>query len=79
MSYFEPSIEELIESFSKLPGIGHKTAQRLAFHVLNMHIDDVSKFANSLINAKKTIRFCSICQNLTTLEKCDICNDKFRD
>lgn len=79
MSYFAPYIEELIESFSKLPGIGSKTAQKLAFHVLNMSDEDVKVFANALTKAKGSIMFCKGCQNLSTNEYCDICSDKLRD
>lgn len=79
MSYFAPYIEELIESFSKLPGIGSKTAQRLAFFVLNMPKEDVELFANALTKAKSSIMFCKECQNLSTNELCDICSDKTRD
>lgn len=79
MNYFAPSIEDLIENFAKLPGIGHKTAQRLAFHVLNMDKEDVKKFSNALINAKDTIKLCIKCQNLTNDELCEICADKSRD
>lgn len=79
MNNFAPSIEDLIENFSRLPGIGQKTAQRLAFHVLNMEQENVQKFANSLLNAKQNIKFCSVCQNLTNDETCEICSNKGRD
>ena len=64
MNHFAPSIEDLIENFSKLPGIGHKTAQRLTFHVLNMGIDDVKKFSDALLTAKTSIKLCTNCQKL---------------
>ncbi len=79
MSYFAPYIEELIESFAKLPGIGAKTAQRLAFYVLNMPEEDVNAFANAVVNAKKSIKFCKFCQNLSSEETCDICSDNTRE
>lgn len=79
MDNFAPSIEELIENFAKLPGIGIKTAQRLTFHVLNMEVDEVRKFSNALINAKENIRLCANCQNLTSEDLCEICTDKTRD
>ncbi len=75
MNNFSPSIEDLIENFAKLPGIGYKTAQRLSFHVVNMPLDDVKKFSNALLNAKENIKFCKDCQNLTTEDLCDICKD----
>lgn len=78
MNNFSPSIEDLIENFAKLPGIGQKTAQRLAFHVVNMNIDDVKKFSSSLINAKTNIKFCKDCQNLTANDFCEICQDNSR-
>ncbi|MFI3226865.1 MAG: recombination mediator RecR [Clostridia bacterium] len=79
MDNFAPSIEDLIEQFAKLPGIGAKTAQRLTFHVLNMEMDDVKKFSDALINAKEKIKLCKNCQNLTSEEICEICRDKTRD
>lgn len=79
MDNFAPSIEDLIENFAKLPGIGAKTAQRLAFHVLNMEMEDVKKFSDALINAKVNIKLCANCQNLTTQDLCEICQDKTRD
>lgn len=79
MNNFAPSIEDLIENFAKLPGIGQKTAQRLAFHVLNMDIEDVKKFSNSLILVKENIKLCANCQNLTSDDLCEICEDKTRD
>ncbi|SDY91327.1 DNA replication and repair protein RecR [Proteiniborus ethanoligenes] len=79
MEYFAPPLASLIEEFSKLPGIGRKTAQRLAFHVLNMDTKDVNQFINSIINAKKNIKYCSICSNLTEKDPCFICDSTRRD
>lgn len=79
MEYFAPPLASLIEEFSKLPGIGRKTAQRLAFHVLNMDTKDVNQFINSIINAKKNIKYCSICSNLTEKDPCFICDSTKRD
>lgn len=78
MQYPEP-IAKLIDSFTKLPGIGIKTATRLAFHVINMPEDDVTGFAQALISAKRDLRFCSICGNLTEADPCMICTDTTRD
>lgn len=78
MQYPEP-IAQLIESYMKLPGIGRKTATRLAFHTISMDSDDVTNFASSLISAKRDLHFCSICGNLTEEDPCQICSDKTRD
>lgn len=78
MFYPEP-IAKLIESFTRLPGIGTKTAGRLAFHVLKMNEDDVIHFAKSLVNVKRDLHYCSICCNITDIDPCIICQDKDRD
>jgi recombination protein RecR len=78
MQYPEP-IAKLIDSFMKLPGIGPKTAVRLAFYVLSMKEDDVLDFAKALVNAKRNLTNCSICGNITDQDPCSICNDKHRD
>ena len=72
-------ISKLIEEFEKLPGIGHKTAQRLAFHVLNLEKERVKELASAIVNAKSHIKYCSICGNLTQNDPCDICMNKNRD
>lgn len=69
----------LSEKFASLPGIGMKTAQRLAYHVMSMDMHDVEDFANALIDAKTKIRSCTVCQNLTEREVCPICSDDNRD
>ena len=69
----------LSEQFAKLPGIGMKTAQRLAYHVMSMSETDAKSFADAIIKAHKTIHSCKICQNLTDAEICPICNDLRRD
>lgn len=79
MKFFAPQVENLIENFAKLPGIGNKTAERLAYHVINMDYDDVKKFSNALIVAKENIKLCKICQNITDTEICEVCSDKTRD
>jgi recombination protein RecR len=78
MQYPEP-IAKLIDSFMKLPGIGYKTATRLAFFTLDMEKDDVTEFAKSLISAQRDLSFCSICGNITEDDPCDICQDPSRD
>lgn len=69
----------LAEQFARLPGIGMKTAQRLAYHVTSMPEDQVKDFSEALLNVKKSIRFCSSCQNLTDREICPVCSDPRRD
>ncbi|WP_017547382.1 recombination mediator RecR [Salinicoccus carnicancri] len=78
MHYPEP-ISKLIDSFMKLPGIGPKTAQRLAFYVLNMKEDDVVNFSRSLMEVKRDLQFCSVCGHITDVDPCYICSDKNRD
>lgn len=73
-------IEKLIEAFERLPGIGHRSAERIAFYMLeNMTKDEVSDMASTIIGAKENIHFCSVCQNLTDTEPCRICASKKRD
>lgn len=79
MDLFVAPIEKLIEEFEKLPGIGHKTAQRLAFHVLNLPKDKVEELARSIVNAKLQTKYCSVCGSLTQTDPCDICNSKSRN
>ena len=78
MHYPEP-IAQLMESYMKLPGIGEKTAARLAFYTVNMQEDDVTRFAKALISVKRDLQYCSICGNMTQNDPCDICEDKNRD
>ncbi|MTI48788.1 recombination mediator RecR [Sporosalibacterium faouarense] len=79
MEYFPIPVAKLIEEFSKLPGVGKKTAQRLAFHVLDMENEEANSLANSIISAKKNIRYCSVCSNLTDRDPCIICSSKKRN
>lgn len=79
MEYFVPPLEILVEQFAKLPGIGRKSAQRLAFHVLNSSEADANKFAEAILNAKKLVKYCNVCQNITDSEVCSICNNPKRD
>ena len=76
--YTEP-INRLIEEFSKLPGVGRKTAQRLAFHVINMNNNDVETLSKAILDAKKEIKYCSICCNITDKDPCSMCSNKNRD
>jgi recombination protein RecR len=76
--YPEP-IAKLIDAFSHLPGIGTKTAGRLAFHVLRMKEEDVVNFAKALVNVKRNLEYCSVCCNITDMNPCRICSDKSRD
>ena len=77
--YYPEPIARLIESFSKLPGIGQKTATRLAFYTIGMEDQDVNEFAKNLLSAKRDLSFCSICGNLTESDRCAICTDPTRD
>ena len=79
MRFFTAPVENLIEQFQKLPCVGRKTAQRLAFFILSLPEAEAQGFANAIINAKQTVKFCSVCQNLTDTEVCGICEDKSRD
>ena len=79
MSYYSPSIEKLIESFEKLPSIGSKTAVRLAFYILNASKEETDEFINSIQNAKKNLKFCSKCFNISDTDPCEICKDPKRD
>ena len=79
MRFFTAPVENLIEQFQKLPGIGRKTAQRLAFFVLSLPEAEAEGFANAIIEAKKKVKFCSVCQNMTDSEICSICEDEARD
>lgn len=77
--YYPEPISKLIDSFMKLPGIGPKTAQRLAFHVLDMKEDDVVQFAKALVDVKRELTYCSECGHITEQDPCYICQDKQRD
>lgn len=79
MRYIPLALERLTEEFARLPGIGGKTAQRLAFHVLSMEREDAERFASTILEVKDTIKTCPICQNLTDDELCPICADPERD
>ena len=79
MSLYSPSIEKLIESFEKLPSIGHKTAQRLAFYMLDLNMEEIKEFTDSIINAKTNLKFCSKCYNISDTDPCNICSNPKRD
>jgi recombination protein RecR len=79
MGFYAAPIAKLIEEFEKLPGIGHKTAQRLAFHVLDMPKERAERLANAIHEAREKIGHCSICFNLTESDPCGICSTKTRD
>ena len=79
MSEFAPSIEKLIESFERLPSIGHKTAARLAFHVLDWDEEETNAFISSIVTAKKNLKYCSKCFNITDVDPCPICSNAKRD
>ena len=79
MSEFAPSIEKLIESFERLPSIGHKTAARLAFHVLDWNEEETNAFISSIVTAKKNLKYCSKCYNITDNDPCQICSNPRRD
>ena len=79
MSFYSPSIEKLIESFEKLPSIGHKTAVRLAFHMLDLNEEDTNSFINSIVNAKANLKYCNSCYNISDTDPCPICSSPKRD
>lgn len=79
MNYYGESVSRLIEQLSRLPGIGGKSAQRLAFYIINMPKDEAKALADSIVSAKTEVKYCSVCCNLTDSDPCAICsNDKRR-
>ncbi len=79
MSFFPESLDNLVEKFASLPGVGIKSAQRLAFHILSLPKEDAQSFANAIIDARENIRLCKVCQNLTDSDECSICRSGLRD
>ena len=79
MQYFPAALQELSDQFARLPGIGGKTAQRLAFYVLGLPAQEAQAFADAIVEAKKTVHTCPVCQNLTDRPICPICDDESRD
>ena len=79
MEFFPAPLEKLVEQFARLPGIGGKSAQRLAFHVLGMSSEEAQEFADAIVTAKNTVTTCPVCQNLTAGGLCHICASGKRD
>ncbi len=79
MEYFPAALEALVEQFARLPGVGGKSAQRLAFYVLSLTEDEAVAFADAIVKAKKTVTFCPVCRNLTDGGLCPICSSPKRD
>ena len=79
MEYFPAPLEKLVEQFASLPGIGGKSAQRLAFHVLGMTTNEAEEFAEAILTAKRTVTTCPVCRNLTAGGLCPICSSSKRD
>ena len=79
MQFFPAALQNLADQFARLPGIGGKTAQRLAFHVLSLPLEDAQEFADAILEAKQQVHTCPRCQNLTDRELCPICDDDLRD
>ena len=79
MQYFPAALQDLADQFARLPGIGGKTAQRLAFYVLGLPQEEAQNFADAILEAKRTVHTCPVCQNLTDREICPICDDPTRN
>ena len=79
MDHYAKPLTKLIKELGKLPGIGGKTAQRLAFHILSLPDEEASSIADAILNAKKSMKYCSVCGNLTDTDPCYICQDTRRD
>ena len=79
MQFFPAALQNLTDQFARLPGIGGKTAQRLAFHVLSLPLEDAQEFADAIIAAKQNVNTCPECKNLTDQKLCPICDDDTRD
>ena len=79
MQFFPAALQNLADQFARLPGIGGKTAQRLAFHVLSLPLEDAQEFADAILEAKQAVHTCPRCQNLTDRDLCPICDDDLRD
>ena len=79
MDYYSSEISKLIEELSALPGIGAKSAQRLAFHIINMPEEQVESLSSAILSAKKNVRYCKCCYTLTDDDICPICKDAARD
>jgi len=79
MQFFPAALQDLADQFARLPGVGGKTAQRLAFYVLELPMEDAQAFADAIVEAKKTVHTCPVCQNLTDRDICPICANEMRD
>ena len=79
MEYFPAALQNLADQFARLPGIGGKTAQRLAFHVLELPEIDAQEFSEAILTARRQVHTCPVCQNLTDRSLCSICDDPTRD
>ncbi len=79
MSFFPSALDELVERFASLPGIGLKSAQRLAFHILSLPEEEARAFAGAIVSARENVHTCPVCQNLTDRDVCDICRSDLRD
>ncbi len=77
--YHVPPLEALVEKFESLPGIGHKNAQRLAYHVLDMTKEEAEEFAHAIVESHEKIHYCPVCCNLTDAELCPVCRNDLRD
>jgi recombination protein RecR len=79
MAILTDSVERLVEEFSKLPGIGRKTAQRMAFYILKLRRDEALKLSQAILDVKDKVKYCSVCFNITEEDPCNICRDTKRD
>jgi len=79
MRDYAAPVQTLIEEFKKLPGIGFKSAQRLAFHIIRTSRNDAERLAHAILQLKESIRYCSICNNITDIDPCRYCSDPSRD
>jgi recombination protein RecR len=79
MAKLTDSVERLVEEFSKLPGIGRKTAQRMAFYILKLRRDEALKLSQAILDVKDKVKYCSVCFNITEEDPCNICKDTKRD
>ena len=79
MQFFPAALQELADQFARLPGVGGKTAQRLAFYMLGLSQEEAQSFADAILEAKRTVHCCPVCQNLTDQDTCPICQDPRRD
>ncbi len=79
MNYYGNKVTTLIEELSKLPSIGNKSAQRLAFHIINMPLENVTALSESILDARNNVKYCSICCNITDSDPCSVCCNTMRD